>query len=32
MPAALKDSFLRNADYTQKTQTLAQERRALEIP
>ena len=30
VPAALKDSFLRNADYTQKTQTLAQERRALE--
>jgi hemin uptake protein HemP len=30
VPAALKDSFLRNADYTQKTQGLAQERRALE--
>ena len=30
VPAALKDSFLRNADYTQKTQTLAQDRRALE--
>lgn len=30
VPAALKDSFLRNADYTQKTQSLAQDRRALE--
>lgn len=30
VPAALKDSFLRQADYTQKTQTLADDRRALE--
>jgi hypothetical protein len=30
VPAALKDSFLRNADYTQKTQALAKDRRALE--
>jgi hypothetical protein len=30
VPVALKDSFLRNADYTQKTQALSQERRALE--
>jgi len=30
VPAALKDSFLRNADYTQKTQALSQERRTLE--
>lgn len=30
VPAALKDSFLRNADYTQKTQALANDRRALE--
>ncbi len=30
VPAALKDSFLRNADYTQKTQALSQDRRALE--
>lgn len=30
VPAALKDSFLRNADYTQKTQLLAKDRRALE--
>lgn len=30
VPSALKDSFLRNADYTQKTQALANDRRTLE--
>lgn len=31
VPAALKDSFLRQADYTQKTQQLAQDRRDFEV-
>ena len=30
IPPALKDAFLQNADYTQKTQALADERRTLE--
>jgi hypothetical protein len=30
VPKALKDSFLRQADYTQKTQTLAEQRRQVE--
>jgi hypothetical protein len=30
IPAQLKDAFLRNADYTRKTQTLAAERRKIE--
>jgi hypothetical protein len=30
VPAALKDGYLRTADYTQKTQALAAERKALE--
>ena len=30
VPEELKDAFMRNKDYTQKTQTLADERRALE--
>jgi hypothetical protein len=30
VPQALKDAFMRNQDYTQKTQTLAEQQRALE--
>ncbi len=30
VPKALKDAFLRNADYTQKTQQLAEQRKAVE--
>lgn len=30
VPKALKDSFLRNSDYTQKTQALARDRKALD--
>lgn len=30
VPAPLKEAFLRNADYTQKTQALAEQRRAVE--
>ena len=30
VPPELKDSFMRNKDYTEKTQTVAEERRALE--